>query len=62
MIYGATYKAQLNVDNVEWICVECAHMYGGKQSMDNVATYHEGVCDVCDKIKAVTEPRNFVWR
>jgi hypothetical protein len=62
MIYGATYKAQFNVDDVAWVCLECAHMYGGKQPMDHLATYHEGVCDVCDRIKTVTEPRDFVWR
>jgi hypothetical protein len=62
MIYSPTYKARLNPDDVEWICMKCAQMYGGKQPMNHLATYHEGICGVCDKKTPVTEPKDFVWR
>ncbi len=62
MIYGSKYKTELDLDNVAWICTECAHIYGGKQPMDHLATYHEELCSVCDKTKSVTQPRDFVWR
>lgn len=49
---------------ITWICFECAKKLGGDPSKSralcsNVATYHSGFCDVCDRTKAVTEPRDY---
>ena len=61
MVYGTTPNNKLDLNTINWICVECAHLHDGKQDMNHLATFHEGICDVCDNIKAVTEPRDFVW-
>lgn len=42
-----------------WICTECAVKNGGSMPEDHMATWHMGVCGVCSKEKAVTEPRDF---
>ena len=41
----------------QWICHDCGTKYGRKPC--GVATWHIGVCGVCGKTTAVTEPRDF---
>lgn len=40
-----------------WVCNECAIKAGGVTS--RCSTYHSEKCDVCRKVKAVTQPRDF---
>ena len=42
---------------IHWICYECGERYGRRGC--GVATWHEDVCDICEKKRAVTEPRDF---
>lgn len=41
----------------EWICADCGEKNGRKEC--NIATWHEGKCDLCGEDKPVTEPRDF---
>jgi hypothetical protein len=45
------------IEDPVWICLECGNRYGRRSS--GVATWHEDMCDICGKIAAVTEPRDF---
>jgi len=42
-----------------WVCRECAASYGGRCKRGAVATFHPDICDVCNKWKVVTEPRDY---
>ena len=49
-------------DYPTWICSACGAKYGklqGKWPKYKVATWHYGICDICGKKDAVTEPRDF---
>ncbi len=39
----------------------CLHKYGHppEKLCSTVSTFHEGICDVCEQKKQVTEPRDF---
>ena len=41
----------------KWVCVECGKKHGRK--VPEVATWHYGKCDVCEKNHPVSEPRDF---
>jgi len=54
-----------------WICHDCGmKAEHDKRKINSCATYHEGECDVCQKMKAVTQPRDyghpdpeaFIWK
>lgn len=41
-----------------WVCQECgSRASGGRQFQ--ISTWHKAKCDVCGKVKHVTEPRDF---
>lgn len=40
-----------------WVCHPCGVAYGN--SLPEVATWHDGTCDICGKYRPVTEPRDF---
>lgn len=42
-----------------FVCTECAEAAGGKMPANHAATWHNGECGICHKIKPVTEPRDF---
>lgn len=42
----------------QWVCTDCAIAAGGKMSR-GIATWHNGYCDVCGHVKAITQPRDF---
>lgn len=42
-----------------WICSECAKSKGGYWPEGHVGTFHDGKCDVCEREKLVTEPRDY---
>jgi hypothetical protein len=46
-----------------WICRKCANdikpNWESTVKEPYVATYHDGICDVCGNKKSVTEPRDF---
>lgn len=44
---------------IEFVCSDCATAAGGKIPEKHQPTWHEGKCDVCEKIKVVTQPRDF---
>jgi hypothetical protein len=49
----------------DWVCVDCAKKArktkGEEFKQFEVSTIHYEKCDVCKKIKAVTEPRDFYY-
>lgn len=49
-----TYAMPLYPD---WVCLDCGHKYG--KGGPGASTVHMGVCQVCFKEAAVTEPRDF---
>ena len=42
-----------------WVCQECGSKASKKQFQ--VSTWHKDKCDVCEKIKMVTEARDFFY-
>lgn len=42
-----------------WICFDCGDKYCYGMPAGHVWTSHEGRCDVCGRIRNVTEPRDF---
>lgn len=50
--------------NIHWVCLTCGKRALGRPNNKgkkqlSVSTYHNGICDVCRKEKAVTETRDF---
>lgn len=45
-------------DYPRWTCHECGVKHGRKKA-PGVASWHYGKCDVCEKNKEVTEPRDY---
>jgi len=43
-----------------WVCSDCELKASGGRSF-TVSCYHKGKCDVCGKVKQVTEPRDFYY-
>lgn len=42
-----------------WICSDCAASAGAEMPKGHVATFHPDICDVCNRWKSVTEPRDY---
>lgn len=44
-----------------WVCIECGANAAIEQHLPvmKVSTFHEGICGICGKTKAVTEPRDY---
>lgn len=42
-----------------WVCSSCGAKYGRGAPAGHVCTVHIGVCGICGKERAVTEPRDF---
>ncbi|MBU0846946.1 hypothetical protein KKH23_07110 [Patescibacteria group bacterium] len=42
-----------------WICFECAQRRGARIPEGHAYTVHVDICGICEKEKAVTEPRDF---
>ena len=49
----------------KWVCSECGvkaiHKAGYNLSSDTRSTFHYDYCDVCGKMRAVTEPRDYKY-
>jgi hypothetical protein len=43
---------------ISWICYECALKLCNNEGHEG-ATWHQGICDNCEELIAVTEPRDF---
>jgi len=48
---------RLNEDYIDWVCYECGIKYCNKEP--GVATWHLDVCDICHRIRSVTELRDY---
>lgn len=44
-------------DYPTWICADCGEKHGRRPP--GVASWHMGTCDICGKLHAVTEPRDY---
>lgn len=42
----------------EWVCLDCGQA-AAKKPKATLSTWHQGVCEVCLRVDAVTEPRDF---
>lgn len=51
-VYAASFR-----DSPGFICSDCGSKYG--RGKCGLATWHEGVCEICGKLASVTEPRDF---
>jgi len=40
-----------------WICNDCGSKHGRR--LPDIATWHQGKCDLCQQVASVTEPRDF---
>lgn len=40
-----------------WVCAKCGEKYGNR--IPHMATWHNGICGVCNRPRAVTEPRDY---
>ncbi len=49
---------KLNKDYITWVCYECGSKYCNNK-VPGVATWHTGLCDICNRVRGVTEPRDF---
>ena len=49
----------VKIDYPAWVCSYCAEKAGGHWPKGHVATFHTGICHVCGKEIAVTEPRDW---
>ena len=43
-----------------WVCNDCGLKASGGRSF-KISCYHEGKCEVCGKIKTVTEARDYYY-
>lgn len=43
----------------DWVCIDCGKEFGWGMPEGHTATFHHGLCGVCAKHKAVTQPRDF---
>ena len=43
----------------QFICSNCAHKAGGHWNIGRVATFHEGICEVCKINSNISSPRNW---
>ena len=48
----------LDINNARWVCQECGQAEG-RHNCGKGATWHKGKCDICKKIKPITEFRDF---
>jgi len=48
-----------NKEYPTWVCSDCARDTGATWPKGHVATFHMGICDVCNHNKSVTEPRDW---
>jgi hypothetical protein len=42
------------------VCQECGSK-ASKRGQKSISCWHEGKCDICEKEKSVTEPRDFFY-
>jgi hypothetical protein len=42
-----------------WICAPCGQTHGRGMPAGHIATWHEGICDICRRSASVSEPRDF---
>lgn len=42
-----------------WICTQCAEDNHGKWPDLHLGTWHMDICDVCNKERAVTQPKDW---
>lgn len=45
---------------IDYVCSDCGLKASGGKSF-TVSTYHIGECDVCKKVKPVTQTRDFYY-
>lgn len=42
-----------------WVCRNCAYKASAYSPASRTPTFHEGKCNVCGRIRGVTEPRDY---
>jgi hypothetical protein len=43
--------------NIHFVCTDCANEHKDKPTYDGVFTFHNGVCQICKKHKAITSAK-----
>ena len=49
----------MTTDYPSWVCSECGRRFGNRPAQGMIATWHPGICGICNEEKSVTEPRDF---
>jgi hypothetical protein len=57
--YRANYDAIFSPPYPAWICHPCGQAFGRGMPAGHIATWHEGICDICRRSASVTEPRDY---
>ena len=59
--YAANYDAifRKTPPYPDWICAPCGQAHGRGMPAGHIATWHEGICDICRRSASVTEPRDY---
>lgn len=52
-------KQKYPTEEPSWVCIPCAYQRGASIPDGHVYTVHVDVCGICEKLVAVTEPRDF---
>jgi hypothetical protein len=45
------------LDKAHWVCLKCGEQFGKHKT--NMSTWHNGRCNICNKMTVVTEFRDF---
>lgn len=53
----------MNINNrkYDYICRECAKKCGGKWPKGHCATFHDGICGMCEKHKSLANVGDWNW-
>ena len=54
-------KKKVNLDDLTYLCAECAENLGGKWPEGHCATFHSAVCPVCNKEKGLANVGDWNW-
>jgi len=49
------------IPNNGYICSDCAKLLGGKWPDGHAATWHEGKCLICKRLKALANVGDWTW-
>lgn len=58
---GDKTSSEISLDEVDYLCKDCALDHGGSWPKGHIATAHEGKCAVCSEVKTLTNVGDWNW-